>query len=192
MLIRPVCAWFLFSLMHLRHDAGYVAAAIAVEARRIANEMGGDQVATVGVMELGPGLINVIAREALVTVDLRNTDEQKLQHAERALADFIATVCKAEGTTVVSRSLARFEPVTFNPKMVSLIADTASSLGYSVKTMPSGAGHDAQMFAPNCPTAMIFVPSRDGISHNVAEYTEPEQLRAGADVLLHVLLQKAG
>jgi N-carbamoyl-L-amino-acid hydrolase len=57
--------------------------------------------------------------------------------------------------------------------------------------MPSGAGHDAQMFAPNCPTAMIFVPSRDGISHNVAEYTAPEDLRAGADVLLQVLLAKA-
>ncbi|MCH7778749.1 MAG: M20/M25/M40 family metallo-hydrolase, partial [Gemmatimonadetes bacterium] len=57
--------------------------------------------------------------------------------------------------------------------------------------MPSGAGHDAQMFAPNCPSAMIFVPSRDGISHNVAEYTAPEDLRAGADVLLQVLLAKA-
>jgi N-carbamoyl-L-amino-acid hydrolase len=75
--------------------------------------------------------------------------------------------------------------------MVSLVAETASTLGFRVKSMPSGAGHDAQMFAPNCPTAMIFVPSRNGISHNVAEYTEPKHLQAGADVLLQILLQKS-
>jgi N-carbamoyl-L-amino-acid hydrolase len=57
--------------------------------------------------------------------------------------------------------------------------------------MPSGAGHDAQMFAPNCPTAMIFVPSKGGISHNVAEYTEPRQLEAGANILLQVMLRQA-
>ena len=63
--------------------------------------------------------------------------------------------------------------------------------GNSVKRMPSGAGHDAQMFAPNCPTAMIFVPSRDGLSHNIREYTPPEQIRAGAQVLLDAALALA-
>ena len=88
--------------------------------------------------------------------------------------------------------MARFEPVEFDPAMIDLVAAPAERLGHSVRHMPSGAGHDAQMFAPNCPTAMIFVPSRDGISHNVAEYTAPEDLRAGADTLLQVLLAKAG
>ena len=177
--------------MHLRHDAGYVAAAISVEARRIANQMGGDQVATVGVSELAPGLINVIAKGALVTVDLRNTNEQMLQAAERSIADFITKICETEGVSFETRMLARFKPVEFDAEMVALVADTASSLGYKTRRMPSGAGHDAQMFAPKCPTAMIFVPSRDGISHNVAEYTEPEHLRAGADVLLQVMLNKS-
>jgi len=176
--------------MRLRHDAGYVAAAISVEARRIANDMGENQIGTVGVTELNPGLINVIAKEALVTVDMRNTDEQKLQQAERLMREFIARTSEAEGVTVESRTLARFEPVAFDQDMVSLVFSTAQSLGYKVKMMPSGAGHDAQMFAPNCPTSMIFVPSRGGISHNVAEHTEPEHIRAGADVLLQVLLQK--
>lgn len=177
--------------MRLRHDAGYVAAAISVEARRLANEMGANQIATVGVTKLNPGLINVIAKEALLTIDLRNTDEQKLQEAEQAMKSFIEHICKAEGVTFSSRTLARFEPVTFNKTMVSLVAETASSLGFRVKSMPSGAGHDAQMFAPNCPTAMIFVPSRNGISHNVAEYTEPNHLQAGTDVLLQMLLHKS-
>jgi N-carbamoyl-L-amino-acid hydrolase len=75
--------------------------------------------------------------------------------------------------------------------MIGLVEGTAKDLGLSVRRMPSGAGHDAQMFAPNAPTAMIFVPSKDGISHNPAEYTAPEEIRAGADVLLQVLLAKA-
>ncbi len=177
--------------MRLRHDAGYVAAAISVEARRLANEMGGNQIGTVGVTKLNPGLINVIAKEALITVDLRNTDEQKLQEAEYTMTSFIEQICKAEGVTFESRILARFEPVSFDKEMVSLVSNIASTLGNRVKSMPSGAGHDAQMFAPNCPTAMIFVPSRNGISHNVSEFTEPRHLQAGADVLLQIMLQKS-
>lgn len=177
--------------MHLRQDAGLVAAAIAVEARRIALQMGGAQVATVGVNELNPGLINVIAKQALVSVDLRNTDEALLCRAEQSMAEFVKTICAAEGVTCASRTLARFKPVEFDTDMVSLIADTATSLGYSVRRMPSGAGHDAQMFAPNCPTTMIFIPSRHGISHNVAEYSSADQIHKGAEVLLQALLAKA-
>jgi len=177
--------------IRLRNDAGYVAAAISVEARRLANEMGGNQIGTVGVTKLNPGLINVIAKEALITIDLRNTDEQKLQQAEHAITSFIEQICKAEGVTFESRTLARFEPVWFDKDMVSLVSKIASKLGNRVKLMSSGAGHDAQMFAPNCPTSMIFVPSRNGISHNVAEFTEPMHIQAGADVLLQIMLQKS-
>ena len=177
--------------MRLRRDAGFAAAAIACAARRIAVEMGGDQVATVGAITLVPNLVNVVAKEAVLTVDLRNTDEGLLREAEARLADAVERIAGDEGISVARRTLARFEPVDFDPAMVGLVEATAERLGYSVKRMPSGAGHDAQMFAPNCPSAMIFVPSRDGISHNVAEYTAPEDLRAGADVLLQVLLAKA-
>jgi N-carbamoyl-L-amino-acid hydrolase len=178
--------------MRLRHDAGYVAAAIATEARRIAREMGGDQVATSGVIELEPNLVNVIARRAKVTVDLRNTDEEALRYAEQRMAEHVAALARSEGVEIVSRALARIEPVEFDRKMVTRVAETAEGLGCSVMHMPSGAGHDAQMFAPSCPTAMIFVPSKDGISHNVREHTEPEHIRAGADVLLQVLIAVAG
>ena len=177
--------------MHLRNDAGFVAAKLSVEARSIAMSMGGHQMATVGVTELIPGLINVIAKGALVTVDLRNTNEQRLQEAEATMTRFVEKACIEEGVTFECRTLVRFEPVNFDPEMVSMVARTATNRGYKVKQMPSGAGHDAQMFAPNCPTAMIFVPSVGGISHNVAEYTEPKHLQAGADVLLHVLLKKS-
>jgi len=177
--------------MRLRHDAGIVAARIAAEARAIADDLGPPQVATVGVIEFVPGLVNVVPEMARLTVDLRNTDDAVLKSAEARLAAAAARLAEAEGCTLESRSLARFAPVPFDPETVDLIAATAQCLGHSVKRMPSGAGHDAQMFAPNCPTAMIFVPSKDGLSHNIHEHTHPEQIRAGADVLLQVVLARA-
>ncbi|MEA5462515.1 M20 family metallo-hydrolase [Leptothoe sp. PORK10 BA2] len=177
--------------MHLRHDAGYGASAIATAARHLALEMGGNQVATVGSIKLTPGLVNVIAKEACLTLDLRNTDETCLQQAEAAMSAKINAIAKAEGLEITSHSLARFEPVVFDPGMIELVTNTAQTLGLSVKSMPSGAGHDAGLIAPMAPTAMIFVPSVNGISHNVKEYTAPEDLENGANVLLQVLLQLA-
>ena len=107
------------------------------------------------------------------------------------MAEFISEISETEGVSFENRSLVRFKPVNFDSKMIALVADTAVSLGYKTRRMPSGAGHAAQMFAANCPTAMIFVPSRDGISHNVAEFTKAEHIRAGAYVLLQVMLNKS-
>ncbi len=177
--------------MELRHDAGYVAAQIVVEARRLARDMGQGQVATVGQVEMIPNLVNVIAREARLTVDLRNMDEQRLQLAEKRLGRFIDEIATAEQVEISQRSLARFQPVHFDPAMIELVDSTAARLGLSCLKMPSGAGHDAQMFAPNCPTSMIFVPSQGGISHNIHEFTATHQIAAGANVLLQTLLHCA-
>ncbi len=177
--------------MHLRHDAGYGASEIATAARNLALEMGGNQVATVGSIKLIPDLVNVIAKEARLTVDLRNTDEACLQQAEAEMSAKINAIAKAEGLEITSRSLARFEPVVFDPDMIELVTKTAQGLGLSIKSMPSGAGHDAGLIAPMAPTTMIFVPSVNGISHNVKEYTAPEDIENGANVLLQVLLQLA-
>ena len=177
--------------MHLRHDPGFVAAAAAAFARELATELGPPQVATVGRLSLDPDLVNVVPASATFTVDLRNTDETALREAERRFADFVTTAAAAEGCTVESRTLARFEPVVFDPAIVTAVEAAATRLGHSVRRLPSGAGHDAQMLARVCPTAMIFTPSRAGVSHNPAEYTAPADLRAGADVLLQVMLTLA-
>jgi beta-ureidopropionase / N-carbamoyl-L-amino-acid hydrolase len=177
--------------MRMRHDAGYVACAIAQHAREIARALAGDQVATVGAIKLSPNLVNVIANEAVFTVDLRNTDEAVLQEAERRLHAFAQSAAAAEGVTLSHRSLARFEPVAFDPAVVALVEATARRLGHSVRRLPSGAGHDAQMLARVCPAGMVFVPSVGGISHNVKEFTATADLEAGANVLLHTLLALA-
>jgi N-carbamoyl-L-amino-acid hydrolase len=177
--------------MTMRKDPGFVAAACATFVRHLCEELGGTQVGTVGRVEFSPNLVNVVPASASFTVDLRNTDEALLQHAERRFHDFLNKTAAAEECTYETRTLARFEPVEFDRELVSLVARTASELGYSVRTLPSGAGHDAQMLARVCPTAMIFTPSHDDLSHNPAEYTAPEDLEAGANVLLQAMLQVA-
>lgn len=177
--------------MRLRHDAGYIAGATIAFVRDLALRLGGDQVATVGSIEFTPNLVNVIPEQARFTVDLRNTDEERLQAAESELATFLDNLAKSEGVKISRRSLARFEPVAFDPSMVERVERIARDLGYSVRRMPSGAGHDAQILARVCPTSMIFVPSVGGISHNVTEFTHPEHIEAGANVLLRTLLELA-
>ena len=178
--------------MGLRHDAAVVAAEVVACVRRVANEMGGSQVGTVGRLKLQPDLVNVVAREAVCTVDLRNTDAALLVEAERRVAAYAAEVAAAEGVTIGWESLARFDPVDFDPGIVDLVEATAQRYGHSVMRLPSGAGHDAQMLARVCPAGMVFVRSVRGISHNPAEFTEPEHLEAGAQVLCDVLVELAG
>ncbi len=177
--------------MRLRRDPGYVAAAIATGVRALATEMGGTQVATVGRLELHPNLVNVVPAQVTMTVDLRNTDDLLLQQAEAVLTALCEQLAVEEGVTIERRTLARFEPVEFDPGMIDLVESTATRLGHTTRRMPSGAGHDAQMLARVCPTSMVFVPSVAGLSHNIAEYTEPADIAAGADVLLQVVLSRA-
>jgi beta-ureidopropionase / N-carbamoyl-L-amino-acid hydrolase len=174
--------------MSMRHDAGYAAGEITRRVRAVVAEVGGAQVGTVGVIDLEPGLTNVVARKARMTVDLRNTDEAELKAAERRLADQVQAVADDEGVTVEARTTARFEPVTFDERIVDLVEATAARLGHSVHRLPAGAGHDAGLMAGVCPAGMVFTPSHDGISHNPAEHTEPDDLDAGGNVLLQVLL----
>jgi N-carbamoyl-L-amino-acid hydrolase len=177
--------------MRLRRDAGYLAASVNVFARKLAWDMGGNQVATVGSIALRPNLINVVPNRAVFTVDLRNTDEARLKEAEARVAAHVAEIAAAERVTVEAKVLARFEPVIFEAKLVDRVEHHARALALSTRRMPSGAGHDAQMMQRLCPTAMIFVPSVAGLSHNVKEHTEASDLVAGAQVLMNLMLELA-
>ena len=178
--------------MDMRRDAGVVAAGIVAEARAIARDFGPPQVATVGRLQFAPDIVNVVPERAQLTVDLRNTDDATLRAAEARLAERARALAEAEGCTLTQRSLARFAPVGFDPDLVEEIAQAAAGAGLSGCKMPSGAGHDAQMFAPLCPTAMIFVPSQGGVSHNIREYTSPAQILPGVQLLAQVALARAG
>ncbi|MEB2485843.1 Zn-dependent hydrolase [Burkholderia multivorans] len=175
--------------MHLRHDASWVAAAIATFLRELAVSSG-TTLATIGMLRIEPNVINVIPRKAVLTVDLRDPDEQRLQQAEQRLADHLEQLAALEGVQISTERLARFEPVVFDAALVDAIEKAAARRGFSYRRMTSGAGHDAQMIARIAPAAMIFVPSRGGISHNPREHTDDSQLVDGARLLLDVVLDR--
>ncbi len=173
----------------LRHDAGWVAASVITFLRDLA-VASGTTLATVGSLKLEPDLINVIPRKATFTVDLRDPDEQRLQLAEQRLREHLAVLEAQEGVKILAEQLVRFEPVTFDAGLANEIEASARRLGFTCRRMTSGAGHDAQMIARVAPAAMIFVPSRGGVSHNPREHTDDDQLISGAQVLLDVVLRR--
>ena len=177
--------------MSMRRDPAVAAARITTFVHDLANELGHPQVGTVGKIDLRPNLVNVVPQSATMTVDLRNTDDATLQDAERRLRQLLDEMTAPGDLSIDTTTLARFEPVVFDPAVVDLVAAVAESHGHDPLRIPSGAGHDAQMLARVCRTGMIFVPSHDGLSHNPAEHTDPDDLEAGANVLLHTMLHLA-
>jgi len=177
--------------MNLRHDPAYVVGAVTVFLRQLAYRYGGDQVCTVGKVDLTPNLVNVVPGRATMTIDVRNTDEKTLQRAEAEIEQFLNTIAAQEGVSIEWRTLARFEPVVFDDHVVEIIERLAVERSLTVQRMPSGAGHDAQMFARVCPTGMIFVPSERGISHNPAEHTDHADLIEGTNLLLVAMTELA-
>ena len=177
--------------MHQRHDAALASGEIIALVQRLTKNIGDNQKGTVGRIELYPNLVNVIAERAVLTIDLRNTDQSQLDAAERELTSALAGLARNGKVSISTRNLARFEPVAFPDEIVSLVEATARDLGLPSRRLPSGAGHDAQMMARICPSGMIFVPSVDGLSHNVREETRPEHLEAGAAVLMHAVMRLA-
>ena len=173
--------------MHLRRDAGHAAARIATFVHDLAHRSAGTTVATVGTMQLEPGVINIIPSRATLTLDLRDPDEARLAAAEAAVAELLKTLAAELAVEIGSERLVRFQPVTFDPALVSVIERAARTRRLPSRRMTSGAGHDAQMIARIAPAAMIFVPSRGGISHSPREHTDPDDLSAGAAVLLEAV-----
>ncbi|AMJ63192.1 Zn-dependent hydrolase [Bosea sp. PAMC 26642] len=177
--------------MAMRRDAGVAAARVVTFLRDRARTANTPTVATVGTMAFEPNAINVIPSRATFTVDLRDPDPQRLRDEEAALAAFLDEVAAGEEVSVSVERLARFEPVVFDEGIVVAIEAAARARGLSCRRMVSGAGHDAQMMARIAPSAMIFVPSVGGISHNPAEFTAEADLVAGIQVLLDVVMRLA-
>lgn len=177
--------------MSMRKDAGIVAMKVAAYVDHMVEEYGDRQLGTIGSMVLKPNLVNVIAQEACMTIDLRNTDKAKLNTIQSTVIDYARTCAEKHGITFSYRQLADFDPVEFNEMIVNCVEDEAKKNNLSTLRMPSGAGHDAQMLARICPAGMIFVPSVNGLSHNIKEFTHPQDLANGTQVLLQVVTKLA-
>ena len=167
-----------------RDDALVAAAEIVLAVRNIARE-NPPGVGTVGFVEVGPNSRNVVPGTVRLQIDMRHPSEAGLDRMQAALEDTVRSVgASAELTRIWSKA-----PVVFDPSIVDTVRNSAEALGYSATDVVSGAGHDAAHIATIMPTAMIFVPSKNGLSHNEAEYTAPEECARGAEVLFQTILE---
>ena len=177
--------------MEGRHDALCAAAEMILKVNSLPDRMGGNLVATVGEIQNRPNSRNIIPDKVHFTVDIRSWDDDQALKAWDLLRSDIEAIAGRRGCPIKIEETWRVEHSPFDEKLVQRILDTADALGYPSLHMVSGAGHDASYMNQVCPTAMIFVPSIDGRSHVEVENTTWEDCEAGANVLLHVMLQSA-
>ena len=145
-------------------------------------------VATVGSMEVKPNSPNVVPGEVYLTVDLRHPDLAVLDKMDRELASALREACEPLGLEASLTRIWDQAPVVFDAQCVDCVRTAAATSGFSAREIVSGASHDAAYVSRVAPTAMVFVPCRDGISHNEIEFSSKEQCAAGAQVLLQAVL----
>ena len=177
--------------MTMRVNAGLGMARIIEAVHRIAMDHQPDAVGAVGQANVWPNSRNVIPGRAVFTVDFRSPDLDKLNAMRARLEEEAPQIAAQLGLGIEIEPVGHFDPVTFDPALVGKVRDAAERLGYSHMNIVSGAGHDACWIAKVAPTVMIMCPCVDGLSHNEAEEITPEWASAGADVLLHAVLDAA-
>lgn len=177
--------------MSMRQDALVAASQIALAVHRIghAKDIGGEQVATVGSLELMPNVANTIPGKVEMTVDMRDLSNDCLDRMVERLDVALDSIATETQTRIQIHSQLRNEPAPVNSHIHHTIATVCSQLGLDTHPLPSRASHDAQNIARITDMGMIFVPSQAGLSHSVSEYTSPEHCAQGANVLLHTLIQ---
>jgi len=179
--------------MNRRWDALVTAAELTLAINRIATELPGRQVATVGRIQAFPGAPNVIPGEVVMSLEIRDLDADRIQQVFDLISAEAGRIGERRSTPIRFRERdVASPPAPTDEQMRRIIAAAADDLGMSFKLMPSGAGHDAQDMATIAPTGMIFVPSRDGISHSPKEYTAPGDMANGATVLFNTVLSIDG
>jgi N-carbamoyl-L-amino-acid hydrolase len=176
--------------MDRRRDALVTSASVITEVNRIGNAVP-DGRATVGMLQVGPNSRNTIPGTCFFTVDLRHPSEDTLAGMGTELREYAAGMATEHGVDIDLREIWHTPPVVFDKRCVAVVAASALAAGFEHMPISSGAGHDACYIARVAPTAMIFVPCTDGISHNELESATPDDLAAGAEVLLRSIIELA-
>ena len=177
--------------MHMRVNAGLGMARITERVHQIAMSHLPGAVGAVGHVQVFPNSRNVIPGRVVFTVDIRSPDQAKLDAMRAEVERAAMAVARELGLGCAVEAVGHFDPVTFDPSLVTVVRNAAERLGYSHMDIVSGAGHDACWINRLAPTVMIMCPCVDGLSHNEAEEISPEWAAAGTDVLLHACLEVA-
>ena len=177
--------------MAYRKDAGLSAAQIISEASKLARAYGEPLVFTVGEIEFKPSFSSVVPGYAKLSLDMRHTDGETLNRFQREVLGIIGTVTASNHTTFKCNPVFDDPPTPMDENIVGIIKKACEKQEVSHIKMHSGAAHDTQVMSRIAPVGMIFVPSQNGVSHNPAEYTKPELLEKGVEILAETLYQLA-
>jgi allantoate deiminase len=178
--------------MALRHDALQGAVRIIAAVEEIAaRDMGKNTVATVGFLNCEPGQANVIPGKVQFTIDIRDLDSNRLDKAAKRVMAVIQRTCDGRGLNFETKSRSDTPPVVLSKDIVHLMEEIARKRKIKTLRMPSGALHDSSILPEITEVGMIFVPSKDGRSHCPEEYTNLEDIKAGADILLDAIIELA-
>jgi N-carbamoyl-L-amino-acid hydrolase len=177
--------------MALRVNAGLAMARIFEMVEAVAMGEQPDAVGGVGQVKFAPNSRNVLPGTVVFTVDIRTPDQKKLDRMRAEIERRAAEICEPLGVGCAVEAVGHFDPVTFDPVLVSRVRGAAERLGYSHMNIVSGAGHDACWAAKVAPATMIMCPCVGGLSHNEAEDISKDWAAAGADVLVHAVLETA-
>ncbi|MCG7333778.1 allantoate deiminase [Sporosarcina sp. ACRSM] len=175
--------------MGYRKDAVFAASQMIYEIISMAKEVGDPLVTTVGKIEALPNIVNVVPGKAIFTIDVRHTDKEALVAFTEQMTAKMQDISEEHTVEMTIDMWMDEDPVPMDQQVVELIEKQCKENGLNYKLMHSGAGHDSQIFAPVVPTAMLFVPSLKGISHNPAEFTEPTDLAEGVKALIGALYE---
>nr|WP_281502980.1 Zn-dependent hydrolase [Ancylobacter crimeensis] len=174
-----------------RRDAFMAAAGLATRMRGAALAHDRAFRITFGRVAVEPGSVNTVPGRVTMSVDLRHSDVGLLERVEQEITEAVAALRGTEGVVGTVRRTMDVAPVAFDPAMQDVIEGAACEIGAATRRLPSGAMHDASNLARIVPGAMVFVPSRGGISHNENEWTEPEHIADGCEVLARAMLRHA-
>ena len=175
--------------MTQRHDALLAAARYIEAVNRVVTSVPGRQVGTVGRIQAFPGANNIVPGRVVTSLELRDLDPAKMPMLFERIQAEVRAIETATGTKFTFKQTSSSKPANADPRFLKLIGDAAREMGLTTRQLPSGAGHDAQEISLLCPMGMVFVPSRDGISHSPREYSSPQNITNGANVLLQSLLK---
>jgi N-carbamoyl-L-amino-acid hydrolase len=177
--------------MNMRVNAGLAMARIFELVQKVAMDSQPDAVGGVGQVKFSPNSRNVLPGTVVFTVDIRSPDQAKLDGMRALIEAEAPKICEPLGVKCSIEVVGHFDPVTFDPTLVDSVRRATEKLGYTHMNIVSGAGHDACWAAKLAPTTMIMCPCVGGVSHNEDEKITPEWAAAGADVLLHAVLEAA-
>ena len=174
--------------MNLRHDALCGASKIILGIEEVTSmQEEPPVVGTVGIAEVVPGAMNVIPGSVKLGVDIRSISKVARDSVVFLIKELIEVIAEKRGLSYTIEPIAQDHPVAMHPAMIREIEEAVKSVGIDYMTMPSGAGHDAMHWTEVAPTGMIFIPCRDGISHNPAEFAAMNDIVVGAEVLENVI-----